>query len=195
VKKLTIGLVVTELILFVIVAVWLQSPGESGAPAAPGFTGDFGQFTAIKPRPPAPRQTIVDGTGTVVSLSRFRGRVLLLNFWATWCGPCKREMPALDRLQAALGGPAFAVITVSVDRKGKAVVAPWLRANGLGNLPLYLDPGRRLFRAFGATGLPTSFVIDHRGRVAGVIEGAAEWDSAAAKAFLGYFIRAARAGS
>ena len=189
------GLVIAELILFAVVAMRLQSPLETGVTAPPGFGGDFEQFTAIKPRPPAPRQTMVDGNGTAVSLSRFRGRVLLLNFWATWCGPCKREMPALDRLQAALGGPAFAVITISIDRKGKAVVAPWLRENGLANLPLYLDPGRRLFRAFGGTGLPTSYVIDHRGRVAGVIIGPAEWDSAAAKAFLGYFIHAARAGS
>lgn len=191
IKNITIVAVAVELALLLLLAVALQPTSrEARGPAAapPGFKGDFQNFTPFDPRRPLPDATIADADGEAVSFDEFRGQVVLLNFWATWCVPCKREMPALDRLQAAMGGADFQVVTVSVDRQGAAVAAPWLEENGLANLPLYVDAGSEALRAFGARGLPTTYIIDRAGRIAGMIEGAAEWDSPEARSLIAFYI-------
>lgn len=160
-------------------------PGEAAAP--PAFAGEMRQFTLIKPLRPAPPETFVAPDGATVDLKRFKGKVLLVNFWATWCAPCLREMPALDRLQASLGSERFQVVTISVDRQGQAVVQPFLKRLGLGHLPAYLDQESALLHAFGARGLPTSYLIDADGTLVGFLEGPAEWDSPAAKALIEYY--------
>jgi thiol-disulfide isomerase/thioredoxin len=160
-------------------------PGETAAP--PAFAGEMRQFTLIKPLRPAPAETIEGPDGASIGLERFKGKVVLVNFWATWCAPCLREMPALDRLQAARGDEQFQVVTVSVDRQGRSVVAPFLKRLGLAHLPAYLDSKSALFHAFGARGLPTSYLIDADGTVIGYLEGPAEWDSAAAKALIDHY--------
>jgi thiol-disulfide isomerase/thioredoxin len=157
----------------------------------PAFVGLMGQFTLIEPLRPAPDTRFRDASGAELSIASFRGKVLLVNFWATWCAPCIREMPTIDRLQAELGGESFAVLAISTDRKGAAVVKAFLRRLGLGNLDTYLDPKRKTFTALGARGLPTTFLIDHKGRVAGYLEGPAEWDSKEAKALIRYYVRRA----
>ena len=121
-----------------------------------------------------PALSITDGTGRPFDLSSFRGRVVLLNLWATWCGPCVREMPALDRLQAELGGAGFAVVALSLDRKGREVVEPFFGRLGLDHLDMYFASARATV-ALGARGLPTTFLIDHRGRLVGSLMGPAEW--------------------
>ena len=118
----------------------------------------------------------VDGAGAPRSLAEFRGRVVLVNLWATWCAPCIEEMPALDRIAARLGGPDFAVVAIAVDRQGEAVVRPFFAKLGLGRLDLYLDPGNGVVRALGAPGLPVSVVLDREGRELGRVLGAAAWD-------------------
>lgn len=196
VKNITIAAVIAELCLFVILAVALQPQWQWADPATrpPQFAGSFQNFTVIEPRRPAPQIKMLDGDGQELGLDAFRGKVVLLNFWATWCAPCRREMPALDRLQATLGGPDFQVVTLSVDRLGKAVVAPWLKRLGLTNLGVYLDPKSVALRAFGVTGLPASYMIDRAGRVAGVILGPAEWDSDEAKALIDFYLAEPRPG-
>ena len=92
----------------------------------PEFAGVMGQFTLLKPAKKAPFREILDRNGMPIDLARFRGKVILLNFWATWCGPCRVEMPSLNRLQAALGGKRFEVVALSVDRHGAARVLPFL---------------------------------------------------------------------
>ncbi|MGH7091060.1 MAG: TlpA disulfide reductase family protein, partial [Stellaceae bacterium] len=87
-----------------------------------------------------PALSFRDGTGKTVALGDFAGRVVLLNLWATWCVPCRQEMPALDRLQAKLGGPAFAVVPLSIDRQGIEVVRSFYREHGHEALAIYLDP-------------------------------------------------------
>ena len=126
----------------------------------------------------------VDATGAPRSLAEFRGRVVLVNLWATWCAPCIEEMPALDRIAARLGGPDFEVLAIAVDRQGEPVVRPFFAKLGLSRLALNLDPGNGVVRALGAPGLPVSVVVDRQGREIGRVLGAAAWDSPAFEALL-----------
>ncbi|MHB1220366.1 MAG: TlpA disulfide reductase family protein [Alphaproteobacteria bacterium] len=141
---------------------------------------------------------LLSAEGDTVSLRRFQGKVVLLNFWATWCAPCRREMPALDRLEADMGGDKFEVVAVSIDRAGLLAVRPFYKALGVANLAIYLDPEQRLgyfeaenprSAAFALYGLPISYVLDDRGYVLGYLAGPADWDSKEARNFLQYFIQ------
>ena len=152
--------------------------------------GAVQHFTYTEPSRPVPQTPFVDEAGAAVSLSDFRGGTVLLNFWATWCAPCLREMPALDRLQAALGGARFTVLLVSIDRGGAKVAAPFLKRLGVTRLRTHLDPKRKLERAFATFGLPTSILIDAAGREVGRVQGAAEWDAPEARELIRHFMAA-----
>ena len=123
-----------------------------------------------------------DAAGKPTTLAAFQGKVALVNLWATWCAPCRREMPALDRLQAALGGNDFAVVPVSVDTADPARPAEFLDSIGIENLPLYTDRSTEIFEALKrrglALGLPVTVLVDRNGCHLGHMNGPAEWDSA-----------------
>src|SRR6185437_8753104 len=119
----------------------------------------------------------------------FKGRVLLVNLWATWCGPCVEEMPALERLQAQLGDK-LTILAISEDRGGEAAVAPFLAKNDIKQLAIYLDPKGAATSAFGAEGLPTSYLIAADGTILGKEEGGAKWDDAAMVAKLTPYLAA-----
>ena len=146
------------------------------------------EFIPSAPNLPAPGTAFADDTGRSVSLADFRGRVVLVNLWATWCQPCIREMPALDRLAAAMKGTDFAVVLISQDRGGAHVVGPFLQQLGLKVLQTYLDPKSAVGQAFAVRGLPTSILIDRDGTELGRLEGAEEWDGAAAQALLRSYV-------
>ena len=129
-----------------------------------------------------PSLTFSDAEGRALSLGDFRGKVVLLNLWATWCTPCRRELPALDRLQAKLGRPDFEVLALSVDRQGVAAVRPFFEQLGLKALKLYADPSGRTMQSLKLVGLPTTLLIDRAGRQRAVAVGPAAWDSAEAVA-------------
>jgi thiol-disulfide isomerase/thioredoxin len=114
--------------------------------------------------------------GEVVPLADFRGRVVLLNLWATWCAPCIREMPSLDRLQAQLGDDVT-VLAVSQDRDGGEAVAKFLAKVPLAALTPYLDRHNSLAQELEVRGLPATFIIDREGRIRARLDEAAEWDS------------------
>ena len=118
-----------------------------------------------------------DGDGHTVSLTDFAGRVVLLNVWATWCGPCRHEMPMLDDLQARLGGEDFEVVALSIDRAGLAPVRDFFAELKLENLGLYIDSTAAAARATGVFGLPTTLLIDRQGRELGRLVGPAEWNA------------------
>jgi thiol-disulfide isomerase/thioredoxin len=145
-------------------------------PAPGGPAAALGQFIPADPSRPAPEVSFASESGGNVSLADFHGRVVLLNLWATWCEPCVREMPALDRLQARLGGKDFAVVLVSQDRGGANVVDPFFAKLGLASLKTYLDPKSTVGHGFAVAGLPTSFLIDRDGTLLGTVQGAAAWD-------------------
>jgi thiol-disulfide isomerase/thioredoxin len=154
----------------------------------PPLHGTMGQFTVITPLRPAPLVPMRGPGGKVIDLSAYRGRVVLLNFWATWCAPCIREMPSLDMLHERLGGTSFAVVAVSIDRAGYDRITPFLARIRVTKLNVYLDKSSKLYRKFGVQALPTTFVIDHKGLVRGYLEGPAEWDSEAARALIRFYI-------
>ena len=161
------------------VAGLLASSAAGGA--APGrgelAVGEMRNFTFLDPPRAAPDVAFVDARGRELGLADFRGKFVLVNLWATWCGPCRREMPSLDRLQARLGGGDFTVLALSQDRKGPGVVAKFLAEIGAERLGVYVDPSARSARRLGAVGLPTSVLLDREGRIVGRLIGPAEWDS------------------
>ncbi len=134
-------------------------------------------FDLLDPPRPLPELRFVDGEGRPLTLADFRGKVILLNIWATWCIPCLREMPTLDRLQAKLGGPRFEVVVLSIDIGGIPVVEKFYRALKLDSLGIYVDKTLRVKRDLGIVGIPTTLLIDRQGREIGRLAGPAEWDS------------------
>ncbi len=132
---------------------------------------------------PAPAVAVTDGAGKRHMLSEFKGRYVLVNLWATWCGPCVRELPALAALQSALPDKQLKVLAVNVGRTGAAETAAFLGAHKAGSLGVWLDANVALMRAFGAYGLPTSVLIDPQGDIVARAVGAAGWDAPAAIAY------------
>lgn len=118
-----------------------------------------------------------DGNGRSLTLADFAGKVVLLNIWATWCIPCREEMPTLDRLQAELGGPEFEVVALPIDRGGLEAVQEFFSEIGIERLAVYLDRSGKAANVLGAVGLPTTLLIDREGRELGRLVGPAEWDA------------------
>jgi thiol-disulfide isomerase/thioredoxin len=143
--------------------------------------GEMVKFVFKSTLEPAPDVAFVDATGAAKTLKDFKGRVVLLNLWATWCLPCRKEMPALDRLQAALGSNKFEVVALSVDRAGLEASRKFLEGTKVTNLKLYVDPTARMTSVLKAFGMPTTILIDAEGREVGRLTGEAEWDSEDAK--------------
>jgi len=129
-----------------------------------------------------------DDQGQPRSLADFRGKVVLLNVWATWCAPCLKEIPALDHLAAALNGADFAVVAVSIDRKGIDAVRKVFAELGVRKLPIYIDSSGQALRTVRAIGLPTSLFLDREGREFGRAVGPAEWDGAATIEFIRHVV-------
>ena len=114
-------------------------------------------------------------SGRPSSLADYRGRVVLLNVWATWCPPCRVEMPSLERLHGKLAGPDFAVVAVSIDDGDPSTVMAFVGELGLG-FDVLQDKGGRIQQIYQTTGVPESFVIDRDGVIIKKVIGAAEWD-------------------
>ena len=136
----------------------------------------LGEFIPATPPQPAPEVAFTDMEGKPIKLADFRGKLLVVNLWATWCLPCLEEMPSLEQLQINIPDKLL-VIAVSEDRGGKTVVEPFLEKLGLKKVKIYLDPKSDVGHAFEVRGLPTSIVIGAEGKVLGKVEGAADWDS------------------
>jgi thiol-disulfide isomerase/thioredoxin len=156
------------------------APAPQDLPKGPGSnplsTGQMAAFV-FRPEPAAlPEIIFQDGEGRERTLAQWRGKVVLLNLWATWCLPCRKEMPALDRLQAALGSDRFEVVALSVDRKGLEASRKFLDDTKVERLAPYVDPSARANTALRAVGLPVTLLIDAQGREIGRLLGPAEWD-------------------
>ncbi len=118
----------------------------------------------------------VDADGRPMSLADFRGKQVLLNIWATWCGPCREEMPTLDRLQTRLGGPDFQVVALSIDREGVDVVRDFYAELDLRALRIYVDTSTMAPINLNVLGVPTTLLLDGNGREIGRYTGPTEWD-------------------
>ena len=122
-----------------------------------------------------------DPAGAERHLADWRGRTVLLNLWATWCVPCRKEMPALEALEGKLGSPAFEVVAVNIDTRDPEKPRAWLKDVGIGRLGYYADPGAKVFQDLKivgrAAGMPTTILIDPAGCEIGALAGPAEWAS------------------
>ena len=142
------------------------------APALPKFN-----FAPLDEPRPVPDIGFTDGEGRQLTLADFRGRVVLLNLWATWCPPCRLEMPALDRLQGALGGPDFEVVALSIDTQGPSAIRDFFQELKLNALAIYIDRSAKAEQSLSVVGIPTTLLIDRTGAEIGRVVGAADWNS------------------
>ncbi|RWR13901.1 TlpA family protein disulfide reductase [Paenirhodobacter populi] len=147
-------------------------------------TGEMKKMVVYDQPLATPDLPFVDAEGGSHSLRDFRGQPVLLNFWATWCAPCRAEMPALDRAQADLGSRGLKVLTLATGRNPQAQIGRFFDQAGVVHLPRYQDEPRALARAMGVAGLPVSVLIDREGHEVARIIGEADWDSAEARAVL-----------
>lgn len=152
------------------------------------FQGEMSKFVQFQKPWPAPRTPFLGRDENTTNLSHFRGKVVLLNFWATWCYPCLLEMPSLNSLQAHFGGRRFAVVALSIDQGGLADIERFYRKLKLDRLDYYIDPVDKVGPAFRLRGVPTSFIIDHDGMVRGYFPGPADWNSHDAQAVIRHFV-------
>lgn len=131
----------------------------------------------------APDFRLLDLNGNRVALSDYRGKVVLLNFWATWCGPCRVEMPAMERLYRDLDRRYFEILAISIDPQGASVTHPFKESLGL-TFPILHDSDYRVGVSYGARTLPMTFLIDRRGIISHRIFGARNWESRQARDFI-----------
>ena len=134
------------------------------------------QRGVVKPGEPAPNFQLRDMEGRIVSLSDLRGKVVLLNFWATWCGPCRVEMPAMERLYRTYDRKDFEILAVSTDAQGVAVTRPFQQENRL-TFPILHDADFRVGLSYGARTLPMTFMVDPQGIVRQDIFDARDWEA------------------
>ena len=158
----------------------------------PALTGPMKKFdtTPLSERELALDREITwrDKYNHILSLDNFKGKVVLINFWATWCPPCVQELPSIDRLQKKIGGDNFVAIAISLDRGGKKIAERMFKRLKLKNLSLYLDPTNASAQKLNIRVMPTTIVFDRTGRRLGKLEGKIEWDEPEPVRLLKYYI-------
>jgi thiol-disulfide isomerase/thioredoxin len=184
VPKILLGLAVL-IIGFATFLAWTPDyAGRGNAPvladSCPAIAEKFANFNAKPAGRPVQADGITDETGKRIDFSQYRGRGIVLNFWATWCAPCVREMPSLLRLKFKIAGAGIEVLPVSEDVKGAAKVVEFYKAHRLDGFPVLMDEGGTLARSSKVPGLPTTLLINREGIETGRVVGPLEWDSAAA---------------
>lgn len=153
-------------------------------PKAAGLPDLAEVLVPVDPAQDPPEGVFVDADGGEHTLASFHGRGMVVNLWATWCGPCVAEIPSLAVLSKALAPRDIAVLPLSSDRGGAKVVSAWYQAHDVTGLPVLLDPRGALARAWGSHGIPSTHVIDRNGKERARLEGAADWSSAATIALI-----------
>jgi thiol-disulfide isomerase/thioredoxin len=146
--------------------------------------GTLAKFQLAKPPKPLPELAFNDADDKPLKLADYKGKAVLLNFWATWCAPCVKEMPSLDRLQAQMGKDNFVVLPLSLDGPSRPKVAPFYEDKKLSHLGVYFDKGRKAMQALDVSILPTSILVDGQGREIGRLEGEADWTQPEAAALM-----------
>ncbi|GAB4382023.1 TlpA disulfide reductase family protein [Albidovulum sp.] len=146
--------------------------------------GSMKKLTFLSSPAALPATEFTDAAGGPRRFEDWRGKVLLVNFWATWCAPCRKELPALDRLGRDLGGEDFAVLTIATGRNPLPAITRLFEDVGVTGLPVLLDPKMDLARDLGVLGLPVTLIVDREGREIARMTGDAEWDGASARAII-----------
>ncbi len=170
-----IAILIAIVVIIGAVVIMLQQKDSLDGPARP---------TRMLAGMPAPDFTVPGLDGRPVSLKDYRGKVVFLNVWATWCPSCREEMPSMEKLYRELKGGAFEILAVSVDSTGAKAVAPFMAARSL-SFPAFLDPeGKTIAKPYGVTGIPESFIIDKQGVIAKVVIGPIDWADPAVVRFI-----------
>jgi thiol-disulfide isomerase/thioredoxin len=144
---------------------------------APLTHGEVAALTMATTPQRLPDLAFEDAEGKPKKLSDWRGKTLLVNLWATWCVPCRKEMPALDALQAKLGGKDFEVVAINIDKGGSDKAAAFLKETGAEHVALYTDPTGKLFSTIKTVGMPTTLIVDRDGKEIARLIGPADWAS------------------
>jgi thiol-disulfide isomerase/thioredoxin len=169
---------VVAVVILMTVIIWHQkSDGRSDVVNEKKVTNNQGNLRLLDEPYPLPNISFHGGDGKNVKLSDFNGKIVLLNIWATWCLPCREEMPALDRLQEKLGSKDFMVLPVSTDKGGVNKVQEFYTLASIKSLGVYVDPNGKVERELRIIGYPTTFLVNRKGNAIGVMVGPAEWDS------------------
>ena len=189
-NRIEIG--VTAGAVALIICLWIMTSNDNLSPAdlgaGPERVGQMQSFAITHSLRPPLTVAWRDANGQEISLAAFRGKVVMLNFWASWCSPCLRELPSINRLQARLGGDQFTVVALNVDRGGKSVAERYTRRLKLDKLALYIDQSNNAAKSMKLKNMPTTIIFDAEGREVGRLVGAAEWDTEEAINFLKWFI-------
>ena len=146
--------------------------------------GDMQKLSFHEAPQPVSDAAFTDTNGTEFTLADWEGKTVVVNFWATWCAPCRKEMPGLDRLQTEMGGDDFEVVTIATGRNSVQGIVKFFEETGVENLPILLDPRSSLGRDMGVLGLPITVMLNPEGEEIARLRGDAEWDSDNAKAIL-----------
>ena len=150
--------------------------------------GDMKKLMFHTDAQPVSQIVFTDAEGGEHTLADWQGKHVLVNFWATWCAPCRKEMPGLDRLQAEFGGADFEVVTIATGRNSLTGIRKFFEETGVTNLPILLDPKSDLARDMAVLGLPITVLLDPEGREIARLRGDAEWDSDSARALVAALI-------
>lgn len=186
-RVLMIAIAAVLAVIGVVGAITIQKPQEPAPSATSGTTKSpvsrfapvEGDFTVVAP---------VDGKGQPADMAPYRGKVLLVNLWATWCAPCIKELPSLGALQQELGGDAFQVVTIAIDERDPSKIEPFLASHGAADLPVLIDRDRTIDKVAEIIALPTSLLVDRDGKVKAMLTGDACWNSGTALTAVKAFI-------
>lgn len=169
--------VLTIVVIALVVGI-TPRPGSGQAVKAQDF-----QMVVFDPPADAPGFSLPDVQGRSINLDAFRNRYVLLNFWATWCAPCVREMPSLQRLENMLGAEVLSVVAVSVDRSGREASVKGFVSDRQIDFDVLLDSKGQVQRIYGARELPSTFLIDPQGRIVAAAKGERDWSSKPAMSY------------
>lgn len=175
-------------LIAIVLLLLTQGNTPNKSPLQPLAIGEMIKFSVHDTPKELPAIAVKDPSGQDIQLAAYKDKILLVNFWATWCGPCRTEMPHLEALQKALGGKDFQVILISQDLSGLGAASAFLKKIKITGLKTHHDPKRRLGRALDIKGLPVTLLIGRDGHELGRLNGPADWQSEDAKALIRHAI-------
>lgn len=175
---------VLQLVLYTGLAIGANAVVAAPADLAPHLAGDMEKMVLGEAPQPLPKAEFIDENDAPQTLQLYQGRVMLINFWATWCAPCRKELGALDRLASAMPEDRFAVVTIATGPNPLPAIQKLFTEVGVTRLPILRDPDQTFARAMGVLALPVSVLVDADGNEIGRLMGDAEWDGPEAKALI-----------
>ena len=188
IRRMKVFLFTTFAALVLVMWAPLCPQTSANADSGPPIEGQIQNFEPLAAPLPLPDVTVLTQKDGPITLDRFKGKFVLLNFWATWCGPCIRELPSLERLNTELGGEKAQVVLISQDRGGFKQTDRFLRKLKVDFPDNFIDEQLKFSRAIGVVSLPTTILIGPDGMKVGRLVGSAEWDSPEALALINWYI-------